>query len=87
MSEFGSPPPPKKGMSGRMIVALIILLIAIVFMVQNTASATVNVLWMHPSMPLWLLMVIMFILGMLLGGAVRGGVRKLRGKGKAEAGK
>lgn len=85
MSEFGSPPPAKKKSSARMVVVIVILAIALIFMLQNLESVNVNVLWLHPSMPAWLLMVIMFVLGMLLGGVVRGGFRRLRGKDKAAA--
>lgn len=82
MSEFGSPPPAKKKSSARMVVVIIILAIALIFMLQNLDSVPVNILWMSVNMPAWLLMVIMFVLGMLLGGVVRGGFRKLRGKDK-----
>jgi putative membrane protein len=79
MSEFGTAPKASKRISGRGIAALIILVVAVVFMAQNTDSVNVTFLFFDLSMPLWLVILIVFVLGMLLGGAVRSGFRKLRG--------
>ena len=84
MSEFGSPPPPKKRSTGRMIVIILILVVAAMFMFSNWDSLPLKFLgWSTPSLPMWLWLLIMFLLGVLLGGVVRGGIRKLRGKDKA----
>jgi len=68
-----------KRFNGRLISGGIVAVIALVIVIQNTGSATINFLGWSWSMPLWLILVIMFVLGMLLGGPVRNGVRKLRG--------
>lgn len=69
----------KKKFNGRMISGGIIAVIAFIIIVQNTASAEIKFLGWSWNMPIWLILVIMFVLGMFLGGAVRSGVRKLRG--------
>jgi putative membrane protein len=79
MSEFGTSPKPGKRISGRGIAALIILVVAIIFMAQNTDTVNVTFLFLDLALPLWLVILVVFILGMLLGGAVRTGFRKLRG--------
>jgi len=81
MSEYGSIQKAQaKRPIGRMIIGVIILVIAVIFMLQNFDDVEVRFFGWSLNMPMWLLMVIMFVLGMLLGGVVRGGVRKLRGK-------
>jgi uncharacterized integral membrane protein len=68
-----------KKFNGRLISGGIVAVVALLIVIQNTGSATINFLGWSWSMPLWLILAIMFILGMLLGGVVRAGVRKLRG--------
>jgi uncharacterized integral membrane protein len=68
-----------KKFNGRLISGGIVSVIALLIVIQNTGSATINFLGWSWSMALWLILAIMFILGMLLGGVVRAGVRKLRG--------
>lgn len=68
-----------KKFNGRMISGIAVAVIALIIVVQNTDNATIKFLSWSWDMPLWLILVIMFLLGMLLGGVVRAGVRKLRG--------
>lgn len=72
--------PQKKGvtLTWRGIVMIVIAVILIVFAVQNLQSATVYFLGLEFSVWVWLLVVGSFLLGMLLGGVVRAGARKLR---------
>ena len=63
----------------RIVIVIVILVLAVIVIAQNTEDATFNFLSWDISMPLWLVLSIMFVLGMLLGGAVRGGIRRLRG--------
>ncbi len=83
MSEFGKAATENKRISARGIIAIIILVIAVVFMAQNTTDVTIRVLGYSYDVWLWALMLVVFLLGMFLGGAVRSGVRKLRGGEKA----
>ena len=64
----------------RGIVLVLISVLLLVFAVQNLQSAPVNFLGATLQLPVWLLVVASFILGMLLGGLVRGAARKLRNK-------
>lgn len=72
--------PEKKGitLTWRGIVLIIIGVVLIVFAVQNLQSATVYFLGLEFSVWVWLMVVGSFLLGMLLGGVVRAGARKLR---------
>ena len=63
----------------RIVIVIAILVLAGIVIAQNTEDATFNFLSWDISMPLWLVLTIMFVLGMFLGGAVRGGIRRLRG--------
>ena len=63
----------------RMIIGVVILALAVITIAQNTSDATIKFLGWSLTMSMWLVLTIMFILGMLLGGPVRSGIRKLRG--------
>lgn len=62
----------------RGVVLILIAIMLVIFGVQNLNSADVTFLGIEFSMPVWLLVIGSFLLGMLLGGAVRGTARKLR---------
>ena len=79
MSEFGQAAKPSKKISGRGIIGIIIAVIAVIFMIQNTDDAQISLLMFDVTLPLWIVILVVFLLGMFLGGAVRAGVRKLRG--------
>jgi uncharacterized integral membrane protein len=66
----------------RGIVVVLLVVLLLVFAVQNLQSAPVNFLGATLQLPVWVLVVASFILGVLLGGLVRGAARKLRNKGR-----
>jgi len=70
----------KKGVqiTWRGVVLVLVAVALLVFAVQNLQSAPVQFLGVEFSLPVWLLVSATFILGMLLGGVVRGTARKLR---------
>ncbi|MEZ5116564.1 MAG: hypothetical protein R2737_09885 [Candidatus Nanopelagicales bacterium] len=68
------------GLSGRAVAVAAIVVVLVVFLVQNLQSSSVQFLWLDFSLPTWLLVLIVFALGVLLGGLVRGGLRKLAGR-------
>lgn len=72
--------PPKKGVTitWRGIVLLVIGIVLLVFAVQNLQTAPVNFLGAQMQIWVWLLVIGSFLLGMLLGGMVKAGARKLR---------
>lgn len=76
---FGNPG-PKKGMriTWRGIVLIIIGFLLALFAVQNLNTAQVSFLGMEFDIFVWVIVTVSFLLGMLLGGAVRGTARKLR---------
>lgn len=75
-------PTRKAGMriTWRGAVVVLFAVLLLVFAVQNLQSAPVNFLGATLQLPVWLVVVASFILGMLLGGVVRGAARKLRNK-------
>lgn len=72
--------PQKKGitLTWRGIVLILIAVVLLVFAVQNLQTAPVNFLGAEVDVWVWLLVVASFLLGMLLGGVVKAGARKLR---------
>jgi uncharacterized integral membrane protein len=83
MSEFGKAATENKRISARGVIAIIILIIAVIFMAQNTTDVEIKILGFSLTVWLWALILVVFLMGMILGGAVRAGVRKLRGAEKA----
>jgi uncharacterized integral membrane protein len=81
MNEIGSSP-KKSGLrvTWRGATLLVVAVVLLVFAVQNLQSAPVNFLGATIQLPVWSLVVGSFVLGMFLGGAVRGAARKLRNK-------
>ncbi|MFV0309921.1 MAG: lipopolysaccharide assembly protein LapA domain-containing protein, partial [Desertimonas sp.] len=49
------------------IVAGVITILALIFVLQNTGSARVNLLWADIDMPAWLWMALLFLGGMIVG--------------------
>ena len=79
MSEFGKAATESKRISARGVIAIIILVIAVIFMAKNTTDIEIRILSFSLTVWLWALILVVFLMGMILGGAVRAGVRKLRG--------
>jgi uncharacterized integral membrane protein len=71
---------PKKGINvtWRGIVLIIIGFLLALFAVQNFNTAPVSFLGMEFDIYVWIIVTVSFLLGMVLGGAVRGAARKLR---------
>jgi uncharacterized integral membrane protein len=72
--------PQKKGITvtWRGIVLILAAVALLVFAVQNLQTAPVNFLGATVDVWVWLVVVSSFLLGMLLGGVVKAGARKLR---------
>ena len=62
----------------RGVVLGLIAALLVIFAFQNLNSADVTFFGIDFSLPVWLLVIGSFLLGMFLGGAVRGTSRKLR---------
>ena len=70
------------GLTGRGVLIVVVLAVLALFIVQNTGSVRVHVLFIDFDMSVWLLIVISFVLGMVLDNSVMGLFRKLRRKSK-----
>jgi uncharacterized integral membrane protein len=65
--------------TGRLIVIAIVAVAAAFLIFGNLESTSVWLWGFTLQLPLFIVLIVAFILGMVLGGAVRSGVRKLRG--------
>lgn len=65
--------------TGRMI-AIVVIAVASAFLIFGNLEPTQVWLWgFQVTLPLFVVLIVVFVLGMFLGGVVRSGVRKLRG--------
>jgi uncharacterized integral membrane protein len=52
----------------RLIIGLLIIALILFFIVENSTTATVYFFWSELSIPLWVVVVVPFLIGMLAGG-------------------
>ncbi|MBU6278647.1 MAG: DUF1049 domain-containing protein [Actinomycetales bacterium] len=78
MSELGRPKEKKQRAGWRTWVTIILLVLLLIFAVQNLQTVRVAYFGWSFDVWVWLLVVVSFALGVLMGGLVRRGVRKLR---------
>lgn len=64
----------------RTVIIVLVLVAAALLFIFNRESVDMWLFGFNVTLPLFLLLIVTFILGMFLGGAVRSGLRKLRGK-------
>lgn len=66
------PPDTSNGLSPKQIVAILLGVLAVVFVLQNRADASINLLWITVTMPVWVafagLLVVGIVIGYLLAG-------------------
>lgn len=48
-------------------VAIAVVVVAAIFIAQNRQTARVNVLWIRPEAPMWVLLTVIFGAGILVG--------------------
>jgi len=68
--KFGDRPEPAKGgfkLSARGIAWIAVAVVAVIFVAQNTETATVSFLWFDFSTGLWLSLSLTLVIGFLLG--------------------
>lgn len=63
------------------IVALIALVVFLIFILQNTQEISIQLIWMTVTFPVWLIGVIVFVLGVIVGYYTKS--KKVRAKRKA----
>jgi uncharacterized integral membrane protein len=54
-------------MTGRIIIGAVIAILALVLIFQNTHNVQVHVLFWHIDKPLWILLVLIFAAGFVVG--------------------
>ncbi|QDB80558.1 DUF1049 domain-containing protein [Georgenia sp. 311] len=52
-------------------VGLALAVLAIVFVLQNQGRVTIQLLWMRVGAPMWLVLLILFLVGWAVGALVR----------------
>lgn len=57
----------RRGVSARMIGAAILAIIAIIFVFQNSASGRIHFLFWNFSMPAWIWLLIVLVVGVVIG--------------------
>jgi lipopolysaccharide assembly protein A len=50
-------------------LSLVLIVIAVLFIVQNRQSVSIVLFWADLSAPLWLVMALIFLVGLVAGGA------------------
>jgi uncharacterized integral membrane protein len=65
-SEF-SDEPQKEGLSPKAIIAIVLGVLALIFVIQNTDSHEVHLLFWDPKLPVWLWLLVMLLIGMAIG--------------------
>ena len=75
----------KRGFPLGAVIAGVIAVLALVVIVQNSESTNVQFFGVKVALPLWLMLTIFFLLGVLCSGLVRRGVRKATGRGDKQA--
>jgi uncharacterized integral membrane protein len=53
--------------SPRMIVVIVLAVLALIFVIQNSESHRIDMLFWNVSMPLWLWMIILLAVGVVIG--------------------
>lgn len=61
------PQPPRAGITLGGVVAGLALAAFVVFIFQNLETRSVTLLWFDVDLPIWLLLVIVFTLGVIVG--------------------
>lgn len=57
----------RRGVSAKVVVALVLTAVALIFIFQNTGSQEVHFLGWYFSMPTWLWILVIFLLGAVVG--------------------
>jgi len=66
MSQPG-PTSSKPKVTPRLVLALVLIAVAVLFIVQNRETATVNLLWFDFDIRLWVALLLVFLGGMASG--------------------
>jgi uncharacterized integral membrane protein len=64
--------PVRRGPRPPVVMALVLALVAIVFIAQNRDRVSINLLWATLSAPQWLLLTFTALIGVAVGGLLRG---------------
>ena len=63
--------PDKRGLSPKAIVAIVLGVLALIFVIQNTDSHRVNMLFWDARLPTWLWLLVILLIGVAIGWLLR----------------
>jgi lipopolysaccharide assembly protein A len=55
----------------RLIIAVVLAVLALIFVFQNRARVSMHYLWANFTSPLWLMLVVTLLIGVVIGWLVR----------------
>ncbi|MET4166062.1 MULTISPECIES: DUF1049 domain-containing protein [Gordonia] len=64
-------------------VALVITIVAVVFILQNRTSVSIELFWVSVRSPMWFILLVIFAVGWLVGALTVVGVNRRRAKARA----
>lgn len=67
MSTAAASTKPRRRVTARIIGALILAVLAIIFVFQNSASGRIHFLFWYFSMPAWIWLLIVLVVGVVIG--------------------
>lgn len=67
-------------------LTIVLVILAIVFITQNRERVTISLFWMHLNSPLWVTLAVLFLVGLIAGGATFKRRAKARAKAQTNAG-
>lgn len=65
--ENGRTKTAEDGINPKLIVGGVLVVLALIFIFQNTGSKTVSFLWLDITMPAWIWMLVLFVVGVAVG--------------------
>ena len=75
----GAQPVERRPVHWRLVLGVVVLAAALVLIFQNADEYTVHLFWATVTMPLWVLLAITFVLGLVVGWMLK--TRRARRKG------
>jgi uncharacterized integral membrane protein len=70
-SEYTEEPEKGGGLSPKAIVAIVLGVLALIFVIQNTDSHRVNMLFWDARLPTWLWLLVILLIGVAIGWLLR----------------
>jgi len=60
-------PKAKRRVTAKFVVVLVLIVVAVIFIVQNTARREINLLFWSVSLPTWIWLLAVLLIGVIIG--------------------